>query len=179
VNPLPEPDAPIAEKRSLENLIVCLIDKSANAIWISIDPLSYTPVKIIEKVVPVDRETVLNALSRCILRSEVIDYQAGGDGPVEGVTVTWSVRLYPLDRDGGALSCVALCQILPEHHAEIREDELTLLRLLADDCTLKEISEKMFLSDSSIDTKMRQLKAKLGVKNIGGLVATAITGGLI
>jgi DNA-binding CsgD family transcriptional regulator len=33
----------------------------------------------------------------------------------------------------------------------------------------------MFLSESAIDSRIKNLKLKLGVKNIGGLVASALS----
>jgi DNA-binding CsgD family transcriptional regulator len=172
------------EKRTQENFLVCLVDKRGRTIWNSNDPLDSEDASgkaIVDTVLPADRETVLDALSRCFFKDETVDYEVTGEPPPasdQQRLTAWRVRLLPITNLTMIAGC-CVCQALPEYHAEITPDERKMMALLCEDNTLKEIAQAMFLSESAIDNKMRGLKDKLGVKNIGGLVATAMREALI
>jgi DNA-binding NarL/FixJ family response regulator len=50
------------------------------------------------------------------------------------------------------------------------EKELTILKLLCEDKTTEEISETVFLSPRTIETIRQNMKTKVGVKTIAGLI---------
>ncbi|MBU0764039.1 MAG: response regulator transcription factor [Bacteroidetes bacterium] len=57
--------------------------------------------------------------------------------------------------------------------------ETEILKLIARQFTNKEIAEKLFISQRTVDTHRRNLLDKLGVKNTAGLVAFAYEQGLM
>lgn len=56
--------------------------------------------------------------------------------------------------------------------------EKEILRLISQEYTNKEIGEKLFISQRTVDTHRRNLVKKLGVKNTAGLVRYAILHGI-
>lgn len=170
---------PIKEKHRPMGVAVALVDKRGRVVWVSDDPANAhgrTPIHVADSVIPDDREMVLDLLSRVVLRGETVDYLTYGQpmpsqGPV-GEIIRWRVVMWPVDE--GALA--ACCVIHPVMNAfdEITDSDRELIRHLANDCTLKEAAEKMFVSESAIDNRIKNLKKKMGVKNIGGLVAKAV-----
>lgn len=64
-------------------------------------------------------------------------------------------------------------------HGDLDEQDLILLRLAAEDCCNQQIAEKMHRSMSAIDTRIKNLKAKLNRTTLQGLVAVAIRKNLI
>jgi DNA-binding NarL/FixJ family response regulator len=65
--------------------------------------------------------------------------------------------------------------ILPE----LTPREIEILKLIAEELTNVEISEKLFISQRTVDTHRRNLLQKLGVKNTVGLIRYAFQSGLI
>lgn len=61
----------------------------------------------------------------------------------------------------------------------LSEREVELLQLIADELTMKEIAEKVFLSEHTVKTHRKNLMAKLDVKNTAGLIKKAFILGLI
>jgi DNA-binding NarL/FixJ family response regulator len=59
------------------------------------------------------------------------------------------------------------------------EKELKILRLLADDKTTNEISKLVFLSPRTIETIRQNMKSKVGVKTIAGLIMYGMRNRLI
>ena len=57
--------------------------------------------------------------------------------------------------------------------------ELQLLRLIAEELTMKSIAEKLFLSEHTIRTHRKNIMAKMEVKNTAGLIKKAFILGLI
>jgi len=163
--------------------LVCLVDKRGRVVWRSSDPLDENERAgsiISEDVVDDDRPTILDALSRCFFQEETVSYTVTGRPEIspEKRPSTWQVQLMPI-HGWGELSGCCVCRMLPEYHAEIKDDERTMLTLLCEDKTLKEIAQAMYLSESAIDSKIRTLKDKMGVRNIGGLVSEAIIHSLV
>ena len=66
-----------------------------------------------------------------------------------------------------------------ENKVQISERELDVLRLIAAEMTTKEIAEKLFISENTVETHRKNLIGKLGVRNAVGLVKYAIQEGLI
>lgn len=125
-----------------------------------------------------DTDKVMHALGRVMLKGEEVEYDVTGIASQQTTEkVPWGVKLLPINH--ADLSAVCMCYRLPDNVKEINSDEREMVGMLAADCTLKEIADKLFCSESTIDTKMRQLKSKLGVRNIGGLVACSIMMGLV
>lgn len=62
---------------------------------------------------------------------------------------------------------------------QISERELDVLRLVAAELTTKEIAEKLFISENTVETHRKNLIGKLGVRNAVGLVKYAIQEGLL
>jgi len=59
------------------------------------------------------------------------------------------------------------------------EKEVKILRLIADDKTTDEISKQVFLSSRTIETIRQNMKSKVGVKTIAGLVMYGMRNRLI
>ena len=57
---------------------------------------------------------------------------------------------------------------------KFNEKEINILRLICDDLTTEEISEKVFLSPRTVETIRQNMKTKIGVKTIAGLVVYAM-----
>lgn len=57
--------------------------------------------------------------------------------------------------------------------------EKEVLKLITEEFTTKEIAEKLFISDATVETHRLHLLNKLGARNTAGLVKTAIQKGLI
>lgn len=57
--------------------------------------------------------------------------------------------------------------------------EKEVLELILEECTSQEIAERLFLSVSTVETHRVKLCAKLGAKNVVGLVKNAIKFGLV
>lgn len=62
---------------------------------------------------------------------------------------------------------------------KFNEKELNILKLISEDKTTEEISEEAFLSPRTIETIRQNMKSKVGVKTIAGLVMYAIRNKLI
>ena len=62
---------------------------------------------------------------------------------------------------------------------QFTEKEVKILRLLADDKTTQEISKDIFLSPRTIETIRQNMKSKVGVKTIAGLIMYGMRNRLI
>ncbi len=62
---------------------------------------------------------------------------------------------------------------------ELTERELEILQLIVEEKTTKEIAEKLFLSEKTIETHRGNLMLKLEARNIAGMVRKAIMLGLV
>jgi DNA-binding NarL/FixJ family response regulator len=62
---------------------------------------------------------------------------------------------------------------------ELTARELEILQLITEENTSKEIAEKLFISEHTVESHRASLFAKFDVKNIAGLVRKAIIGGLV
>lgn len=91
----------------------------------------------------------------------------------EGPPVRWKVRLHPCP-DLPVVAAVGICSLLPDNYKDFTQDDRELVQYLADDMSLKEIAAKLNRSESAIDSRIKILKDKLGVRNLAGLVASAL-----
>ena len=69
-------------------------------------------------------------------------------------------------------------QVYPKP-VQFNEKEVKILRLLADDKTTQEISHDIFLSPRTIETIRQNMKTKVGVKTIAGLIVYGMRNRLI
>ena len=61
----------------------------------------------------------------------------------------------------------------------ITRREKEILKLIVDEHTTQEISEKLFISLSTVETHRANLLSKLNVRNTAGLVRVAVEKGLV
>jgi DNA-binding NarL/FixJ family response regulator len=66
-----------------------------------------------------------------------------------------------------------------KNEVQLNEREMEVLKLICDECTTQEISEKIFLSPRTVEGIRQKLLEKLNVKNTVGLVLYAFRNGLI
>ncbi len=66
-----------------------------------------------------------------------------------------------------------------EKSGPLSEREIEIVQLIADELTMKEIAEKVFLSEHTVKTHRKNIMAKLDVKNTAGLIKKAFVLGLI
>lgn len=64
-------------------------------------------------------------------------------------------------------------------NSNLTRREMEILRLISTEFTTREIADKLFISQRTVDTHRRNLMKKLGVKNTAGLVRYAVLEGLI
>lgn len=62
---------------------------------------------------------------------------------------------------------------------KFNEKELKILKLISEDKTTEEISEDVFLSPRTVETIRQNMKVKVGVKTIGGLLMYAFRNKLV
>ncbi|RNC85610.1 MAG: DNA-binding response regulator [Balneola sp.] len=62
---------------------------------------------------------------------------------------------------------------------KLTDREVELIRLIAEEFTMKEIAESLFLSEHTVKTHRKNIMAKLDVKNTAGLIKKAFILGLI
>lgn len=72
----------------------------------------------------------------------------------------------------------AVRQFYP-NQVKFSEKEVRILRLLADDKTTDEISKQVFLSPRTVETIRQNMKSKVGVKTIAGLIMYGMRNRLI
>jgi len=161
------------------NNYVFLLDKRAHVVWCS----EHTPIpenRLLDSIPIEDAGIVEAAVSRCILHNETVEYvthgRRGGNMP-EGPPVLWKVRISP-SPDLPVVAAIGICSLLPGNYKDFTQDDRELVRYLADDMSLKEIAAKVSRSESAIDSRIKVLKDKLGVRNLAGLVASAMINGL-
>ncbi|WP_119080812.1 response regulator transcription factor [Chitinophaga alhagiae] len=66
-----------------------------------------------------------------------------------------------------------------KNEVQLTDRELEVLKLICNECTTQEISEKIFLSPRTVEGLRQKLLEKLNVKNTVGLVLYAFRNGLI
>ncbi|MBI1802768.1 MAG: response regulator transcription factor [Chloroflexi bacterium] len=73
----------------------------------------------------------------------------------------------------------AMARAQAMHDSGLREDEVELLRLIADGATNKEVGEKLFWSEVTVKRRASDVYSKLGVADRAQAVAEAMKRGLI
>ena len=62
---------------------------------------------------------------------------------------------------------------------QLTEREKEVLKLIAQEFSTKEIADKLFISENTVETHRKNIMAKLNAKNVAGLVKFALQVGLI
>lgn len=62
---------------------------------------------------------------------------------------------------------------------ELSRREKEVLKLIVDECTAKEIADKLVISQHTVESHRKNIISKLGVKNVAGVVKYAIENGLV
>lgn len=172
------------EKHNLDNLIITLHDNRSRILWSSHvegDQLGVGD-SLVNQWPAQEAEKLKWAISTCFMESESISLVLRlAESSLWRITMISIGSPEMSDESRAALqslapgvSVIALRSQLPENYEAISDGDKELLRLLCEDCTLRQAANKMLLSESAIDAKIRKLKQKLDVHNIGGLVAKAI-----
>jgi len=68
---------------------------------------------------------------------------------------------------------------MPQVNVRLTEREITIVQFIAQQCTARQIGEKLTLSENTIRNHKVRIMRKLGVKNISGLVKYAVENGLL
>lgn len=68
----------------------------------------------------------------------------------------------------------ATCELL-----NISEREIEIIKLIAEGCINKEIADKLFLSNHTINTHRKNIMQKLGINNTSGIVLFAVKEGIV
>ena len=63
-------------------------------------------------------------------------------------------------------------------HKKLSKREIQILKMIIDEMTNEEISEKLFISKRTVDTHRQNIIAKLDVRNTAGLVKVALSNNL-
>jgi len=63
--------------------------------------------------------------------------------------------------------------------SQLTDREIELIKLIGEELTMKEIADKIFLSEHTIKTHRKNIMAKLDVKNTAGMIKKAFILGLI
>lgn len=167
----------ILERRLADNAVIALIDKHGCCVWNNKDPMNESGrhgIPVLDSVPEEDRAKVREALSHCLLESKTVQYSVRGQY-LGGEMVMWRVSLLPIPMGNqGTIVCCAISNVIPDNHESFTAEDRELLRHLANDMTLRDLGEIMHRSPTAIDTRIKSLKEKLNVHNIGGLVASAI-----
>ncbi len=74
---------------------------------------------------------------------------------------------------------ILLKKLQPEDNAQITDREMEVLGLLINELTSREIAEKLFISERTVDTHRKNLLRKTNSTNIVGLLKYAHAHGLI
>jgi DNA-binding NarL/FixJ family response regulator len=99
----------------------------------------------------------------------------GDDAVVEKTVNSVHARVCRYTR-GGALQDPAAVRVPP---SRLKEQDLQILRLLAQEKTSKEIAAALEMSPRTVDAHRSKLMKKLGVQSTVGLAAYAIRAGLV
>ena len=62
---------------------------------------------------------------------------------------------------------------------QLTDREIELIKLISEELTMKEIADKIFLSEHTVKTHRKNIMAKLDVKNTAGMIKKAFILGLI
>jgi len=79
-----------------------------------------------------------------------------------------------VQKSSNELPYKATCEAL-----NISEREIEIIKLIAEGCINKEIADKLFLSNHTINTHRKNIMQKLGINNTSGIVLFAVKEGIV
>lgn len=164
----------------MDNTRIKLLDHRGQVIWNS-ENAQVWEKPFLEYVHEAHRERVYRCLSECVVRGVQTTCQALVECP-EG-PVAREITFFPVERsmpaEIGSLAAVAVSHTLPDNFESFTDQDRELLTLLARDLSIPQASEQLGRSPSTIDTRIRSLKERLGQRTLHGLVSAAIRARLI
>lgn len=162
------------EKHILDGVTLVLIGTRGRIVWLSMDAPHLIGLPFYEPIHEDDRHIAIDALKTASVDGQTVRYSVRAPHALPPNDVlAWDAVMFPVDREG-IIACVA-CWTIPHNHGDFSVDEIEVLRLMAQDCTLKQIARKVNRSESAIDGRIKVLKEKLKVNTLPGLVASAIS----
>ena len=102
-----------------------------------------------------------------------------GNDLIEAIQFVESGKEYFSESIQKALLAASLGRSQTSFIPKITRREKEVLTLITEECTTKDIAEKLFISVATVETHRLHLLSKLGAKNTAGLVRIAIEKGLI
>jgi DNA-binding CsgD family transcriptional regulator len=171
------------------NTFVGLADRRARFLWANQFPdepdVWYYKRPFFEDVHPDDVDQVKVAFAKCVIEGQTVDFVAKAVLYEQAKEQTekryrkFQVRLYPCDIEATPyIAAVMVNHVIPDG-VEFNETDMNVLKGLMDDKTIKEIADQMEKSQSTIETRIKGLKDKLGVETLPGLVASAMRSYLV
>jgi DNA-binding CsgD family transcriptional regulator len=177
------PDWIAIRRPTVDNLFIKLLDRRGRIIWNQRgrDPANWKDAPLQEAGVAEHRQMIDENFYRCIVGGETVEFAAKWYCPSLKADVWLQTTFHPIDPKvgGGHIAALVVQSLLPENHEEFSETDREMLRLLADDHNIKDVAETVDRSESAIDTRIRNLKTKLGKHTLHGLIAGAIRGRLV
>ena len=124
-----------------------------------------------------NKSEVMNALFNCLQTEESTNCRMVITN--DSVTQHLSTRFYCAPAAAAPVAVIAVSQRVSAQDApKVTPREREVLALLVNDFSGARIAKKLYIEPSTVQTHIRHLKQKLGVKGIGGLVRVAVDGGL-
>lgn len=168
------------------NATIFCLNKQGKNIWCSDSKGGGVPQwheTVIAETPIEDQPVIVAALSRVLIHGEPSEYVIRGRRadtmPKEDDSlVWWRVKLFPCHLASETVA-IGFCSLVPDNYQNFTDEDKKVLRALAEDKTLKEIGEACHRSESAVDSKIKILKEKLGVRNLGGLVGASLVNQII
>ena len=160
----------------MENQFIKLLDRRGRLLWISdqIDPTKWDK-PMLEYAHDEDRAAVEENFSRCVVKGESVGFAARWYCPIIDATIWCWSRIHPSEPlVPSAVAAILVQSILPDTWNQFTDADKELLKLLADDHSIKDVATTVDRSESAIDARIRGLKSKMGKHTLHGLVAAAI-----
>jgi DNA-binding CsgD family transcriptional regulator len=161
-------------------MYVALLDRQGRTRWSNygeqeLREIWSTDKSFLDFVHPSDQQRVEEAFARCVIRGE---------------PGCWTMRLATSDRvvhchgeigpvELGEVAAVYTWAPLPAGYQDFTEAELETLRLISAGVSVRQIAKRLGKEESTIDTRIRGLKQKLGRETLHGVVGQAARLGLL
>lgn len=163
------------------NIYVALADRRARLLWANTFPdqsLLDSEKPFFDFIHPDDLQRVKDAFARCVIHGEIVDLSIRAlhysPQSTELTYSTYQARYYPCDiQHAPHVAAVIVSHVVPSG-VELSDTDREVLKGLMDDKTIKEIADHLDKSQSTIDSRVKTLKDKLGVQTLPGLVASAM-----
>jgi DNA-binding NarL/FixJ family response regulator len=171
------------------NIFVGLVDRRGRFLWANQFPddpdVWYYKEPFFAHIHPDDVERCKAAFARCVIEGETVDiicrailYETAEE-QAEKKYLTFQARFHPCDIEAAPqIACVLVDHVIPDG-VEFSETDMSVLKGLMDDKSIKEIADMLDKSASAIETRIKNLKDKLGVETLPGLVASVMRSYLV